>query len=406
MRAILLLLFLSLPGLALSQGRLTGVVQDSLTHQPLPFASVFLANTTLGATTNEQGQFELAHVPPGTYKLVASYVGYRLAQRPFVAGAATQHIVLRLAPSARQLSEVVVRPRPNRASDFQKFKDLFIGRTSFSEQCRIVNPQDILVDYDTKTDKLTARTAKYLEIENAALGYRLKYYGLHFDSNFTQQTVTFYGQPVFEELAPRSRQQQQRWEINRQVAYRGSLPHFLKSVHDNTLAAEGFRVQKLRLVPSHPMADRDSLHRLLQRERRHSILLAAEEAPLPDWAPEPRGLAFLSLRPSATDSLRHLSADRQRVFLNFRDYLQVSYLKEGPDPKFWQVARPPGAPVPAVDRQVSRLALLEPGVEIATDGQLASPLAVFVDSYWGFEKIGEFLPLDYQPPALAPAPAK
>jgi len=399
MRPTLLLLLFLLPGLALGQGRLLGVVQDSVTHQPLPFASVFLANTTLGATTNEQGQFELTRVPPGSYQVVASYVGYRLAQQAVVMGTSAPPVRLRLAPTARQLAEVVVRPRANRASDYQKFKDLFLGRTSFSAQCRILNPQDVLVEYDPKTDKLTASAINYLEIENGALGYRLKYYGLRFSSNFSQQLVTFYGQPVFEALTPRNRQQQQRWEVNRQVAYRGSLTHFLKSVHDNTVAAEGFRVQKLRLVPSRPLSDRDSLHRLLQRERRRLASLFAEEAPLPQWAPEPRGMALLYLRPSPVDSLRRLSADKQRVFLHFTDYLQVSYLQEGPDPRFWQVSRPPGSPVPAEDRQVSRMVLLEPGVEVAADGQLASPLAVFVDSYWGFEKIGEFLPLDYQLPA-------
>ena len=399
MRPTFLLFLFLLPGLALGQGRLLGVVQDSVTHQPLPFASVFLANTTLGATTNEQGQFELTRVPPGRYQVVASYVGYRLAQQAVVMGVSAPPVRLRLAPTARQLAEVVVRPRANRASDYQKFKDLFIGRTSFSAQCRILNPQDVLVDYDPKTDKLTASAINYLEIENDALGYRLKYYGLRFSSNFSQQLVTFYGQPVFEALTPRNRQQQQHWEVNRQVAYRGSLTHFLKSVHDNTVAAEGFRVQKLRLVPSRPLTDRDSLHRLLQRERRRLASLFAEEAPLPQWAPEPRGMALLYLRPSPVDSLRRLSADKQRVFLNFSDYLQVSYLQEGPDARFWQVSRPPGSPVPAEDRQVSRMMLLEPGVEVAADGQLASPLAVFVDSYWGFEKIGEFLPLDYQLPA-------
>ena len=49
---------------ALAQGgRITGVVQDSVTHEPLPFSSVFLANTTLGATTNENGAFTLERVP-------------------------------------------------------------------------------------------------------------------------------------------------------------------------------------------------------------------------------------------------------------------------------------------------------------------------------------------------------
>ncbi|MEJ7659882.1 MAG: carboxypeptidase-like regulatory domain-containing protein [Hymenobacter sp.] len=43
----------------MAQAGLSGTVRDSVTRQPLPFASVFLANTTLGATTNEQGHYVL-----------------------------------------------------------------------------------------------------------------------------------------------------------------------------------------------------------------------------------------------------------------------------------------------------------------------------------------------------------
>ncbi len=398
MPRFLLVLFLLLPGLALAQGRLLGVVQDSATHQPLAFASVFLANTTIGTTTTEQGTFELPHVPAGSYSLVASYVGYRLAKQSVVVGGAPRQVVLRLAP-ATQLGEVVVRPRPNRASDYQKFKDLFIGRTTFSAQCRILNPQDILVDYDAQTDKLTASALKYIAIENNALGYRLNYHGLRFSSSFAQQVVTFYGQPVFEEMTPRTKAQQQRWAANRLAAYHGSLAHFLRSVYDNRVVAEGFRAQRLRLVPRHAVANRDSLHALLRRQRRRLSEFTAEEAPLPQWAEEPRGMAVLYLRPAPIDSLRRQSADKQRVFLAFGDYLQVTYLKEGPDPNFKLLARPPGSPVQADDRQVSRLVLLAPEAEIEPNGQLVNSLAVFTDSYWGFEKMGEFLPLDYAPPA-------
>jgi hypothetical protein len=41
---------------------------------------------------------------------------------------------------------------------------------------------------------------------------------------------------------------------------------------------------------------------------------------------------------------------------------------------------------------------MQPEVEIEPNGQLANPLAVFTDEYWGFEKMGEFLPVNYLPP--------
>jgi hypothetical protein len=74
-------------GAAQAQGKIKGVVQDSVTNEPLAFASVFLANTTLGVTTTEQGQFEFAQVPAGTYDIVGSYVGYRLRKQSITVGA-------------------------------------------------------------------------------------------------------------------------------------------------------------------------------------------------------------------------------------------------------------------------------------------------------------------------------
>ena len=88
---------------AQAQGKLSGVVQDSVTHQPLAFASVFLANTTLGATTTEQGQFEFPRVPKGTYDVVGSYVGYRLAKQTITVETAPMKLTINLAPTGNQL---------------------------------------------------------------------------------------------------------------------------------------------------------------------------------------------------------------------------------------------------------------------------------------------------------------
>ncbi|MEJ7659988.1 MAG: carboxypeptidase-like regulatory domain-containing protein [Hymenobacter sp.] len=64
------------------------MVLDSATRQPLAFASVFLANTTLGATTTEQGEFVFSKVPAGSYDIVGSYVGYNLSKQNITVGKA------------------------------------------------------------------------------------------------------------------------------------------------------------------------------------------------------------------------------------------------------------------------------------------------------------------------------
>lgn len=402
MRLALAFLLLLLPALARGQGRLTGVVQDSATHQPLAFASVFLANTTLGVTTTEQGTFEFPMVPAGTYDIVGSYVGYHLARQAIKVGPDAQRVTLRLAPTANQLGEVVVRPNPNRASDFQKFTELFLGRSTFSRQCRISNPDDVLLDFDAQANELTASAIKYVQVDNAALGYRVKYYGLRFVTNFTQQVVTFYGQPVFEEMATRSERQQRRWEANRVRAYRGSLAHFLRSVRDSQMTAQGFVARRLRIVSNPRFAHADSARKALLRQRR--AFSAAEQDSLSRWASVPPAFSMLYVAPRHLDSVRRVAPGGQHVFLRFRDQLQVTYLNEGPDanyhPQPSRFAKGP-APLPQ-DQQSSQLMLMQPEIEIDPNGQLANPLAVFTDGYWGFEKMGEFLPLNYQPP---PAPS-
>ncbi|MDF7813572.1 carboxypeptidase-like regulatory domain-containing protein [Hymenobacter sp. YC55] len=386
-----------------AQGTLSGTIRDSLTQKPLEFASVFLASTTYGATTNASGQFTLAGVPAGPYDLIVSYVGYKLLKRTITVRNGPQPLNLLLTPSSQQLQGVTVRPNPNRASDYQKFAETFLGQTSFSKQCRIRNPDAVLVSYDTEANELTASSPTFLQVDNTALGYRIKYYGLEFTLNFKQQFVSFYGWPIFEEMKPRNSRQQQRWLANRAKAYQGSLVHFLRSVHTNQVASQGFLVRKLRIVSNPRFARADSLRKALLQARRNQPLSAPEVDSVERWVKVPRSFSLLYLTERPIDSLRRVDASG-RVWLCFRDYLQVSYLRESPDPAY-QLPRPVGAPpAPATkaDRQISLLSLTKHEAEILPNGQLVEPLAVFTDQYWGFEKMGELLPIDYAPPVAPP----
>jgi hypothetical protein len=77
---VTLLLFLimeALPILAFAQtGRLTGRVTDAATGTPIPGATVLLEGTTIGQATDAEGRYLIIGIPPGSYNVRFSSVGY------------------------------------------------------------------------------------------------------------------------------------------------------------------------------------------------------------------------------------------------------------------------------------------------------------------------------------------
>lgn len=399
------LLLLLIAPQAQAQSTLSGIVLDSVTRQPLPFGTVFLANTTQGATTDDAGRFSFARVPAGTYEVVASYLGYELRRQVITLTNEPQQLTFRLPPSANALGEVVVRPHPNKPEDYQKFASTFLGSTTFSQQCRIRNPEAVRVEYDVEKNELTATCADFLTVENQALGYRIRYYGLDFRLNFAEGWMSFYGSPVFEPLKARSGRQQQRWAANRSQAYNGSLPHFLRSVYDNGVAEAGFRVQRLRRVPNPARARADSLLILMRAQALSLRALDPDrfDDSLARLVRVPRQLEYLFSAPLATPEFSQRPPGAPEVLLQFSDLLLVYYDREPADPAYVAfTARnaTPGQTLPAgLDKQVSVLHLQQPQVPLQANGQPSNPLALYTEGYWGFEKMGEFLPVDYLPPA-------
>ena len=47
------------------------------TNTPLSGATIELSQTTLGTTTDENGNFILSNIPSGNYRLILSYVGFK-----------------------------------------------------------------------------------------------------------------------------------------------------------------------------------------------------------------------------------------------------------------------------------------------------------------------------------------
>lgn len=64
------------PLLCGTTGKIAGKVKDGATGQPLVGANIMLVGTTLGAVTDANGQYFILNVPPGTYRVSGSIIGY------------------------------------------------------------------------------------------------------------------------------------------------------------------------------------------------------------------------------------------------------------------------------------------------------------------------------------------
>src|SRR5699024_3825785 len=58
-------------------GIIIGTVFNAETGEPLPGASVYLEDTTIGAATNKEGDYKITGVEAGKYVLVAQFIGYK-----------------------------------------------------------------------------------------------------------------------------------------------------------------------------------------------------------------------------------------------------------------------------------------------------------------------------------------
>lgn len=96
--------FLLIPFSLVAQ--LTGKVLDE-NGEPLPFASVYVRNSTTGTSANAEGEYRLA-LDRGRHEVVFQYLGYRQRIEQVEIGATPVRLTVRLEPSALEIAEVVI----------------------------------------------------------------------------------------------------------------------------------------------------------------------------------------------------------------------------------------------------------------------------------------------------------
>ncbi len=94
-----------------TSGKITGVVLDVQTAQPLPGAQVYLEGTGVGALTAENGRYFIINVAPATYIVVVELIGYQTVRTENVVVFidATKTLDFDLTPQAIAIEEVRVQ---------------------------------------------------------------------------------------------------------------------------------------------------------------------------------------------------------------------------------------------------------------------------------------------------------
>ncbi|OEK05070.1 carboxypeptidase-like regulatory domain-containing protein [Roseivirga misakiensis] len=369
--SILFTVFLiSFPSLAQSTFTLRGVVTDAETKEPLPFATVFFAGTTVGTTTNEKGGYLLNVNSEGTYDLIVKFIGYQTyAAQVTLGDAAVAQLNVEIAPGAKDLGSVVVVARKDAKWKryFKEFEKVFLGQTVNGINAKILNGESLDFVYDDEKEQLSAYAYEPLLIDNPELGYKVKYYLEQFLIDYKTNVSGYYGYTNFEPIGPKNKRKARTFERNRKAAYEGSSTHFFKALYKNQLEEEGFVIELIS-----------------------------------DLTADPRVIAN-----QKTILNEKLSLDPMANFkrLAFDNYIRVSYLNEKESIRY-RTATATVTPVArlAVSSQPARnqeswIFILEgnPAIEFEENGFVRNPISFYSYGYWAFEKVADMVPLDYEP---------
>ncbi len=130
-----------------------GKITDASSGDPIPFVNVVFKGTSIGTTTDFEGNYELTTANP-TDSLIASYIGYRSRSKPVIKNV-SQTINFQLLEESTRLREVVIIAGENPA--FEILRNVVRNKSINDKRNLSAYEYDtyskIEVDIDNITDK-------------------------------------------------------------------------------------------------------------------------------------------------------------------------------------------------------------------------------------------------------------
>lgn len=372
-----------------------GRVVDDETGAPLPFASIFFNNTTFGAVADDDGNFKFI-AKPGNYDLIVNFFSYQPIIYPIViTEEAPKKYLFKMSPLKYDLEEVSVESTRDKIwyRNYELFKSTFLGSSMNSQKCEILNPEVLIIDFNTKTRIMKVRARDILKIKNYGLGYEIDYLLDTYEYNVKLSRVYFQGYPKFLEMEGKAGKKS-RWEKERKRAYLGSPTHFFASLVAKNTESEGFSMIEIIKKPNPNRPTEEEIKEAREKLRAArpvgvTISGNSEESNVLARSREPKFIQYTNNQPYGPDSM--IRKDGNKIILDFDNYIQITYDREPSEIAFT-------GKIANKKVQTTSISLTKGPTEIMADGMLSDPLAILFDGYMGWEKLADMLPVDYKLP--------
>ncbi len=106
-------------GLFAQQAALKGRVIEAVSNEPMPFVNVIVSGTSIGAVTDDDGNFQLKGLKPGFMRVQASFIGYHSALSPEIeiSNAKVAFVEISMEKRDAEIEEVTVSVSPFRKTE-------------------------------------------------------------------------------------------------------------------------------------------------------------------------------------------------------------------------------------------------------------------------------------------------
>jgi hypothetical protein len=377
----ILFYFFSLSSL-LAQVQFKGRVLDDSNGEPLPLARVFINNSTKGAIADKDGAFSI-RLEEGRHEVIVNYLGYATISYTLNTQELRDSYVFRLSPQAIDLNELEVKATRDKEwyINLELFKQNFIGTSNRAKQCKILNEEKLIFEYDPKERVLIARAREPLIISNPALGYKIEYILENFEFHRRSGFVYFEGYPSYQNMEG-GNAAKRRWAKAREDVYFGSAMHFVRTLYQGmNLEKEGFNVRKLERITDTLNISRNN-GTLSVQANNNTANASSNSIKAPGRTRDVLHTPLLDGSGLVTE------IDGEIVIQNPGHLYQIIYTKATEEPKFSGPGRKPGP-------QTSIITLNGDYLVLDPSGNYFPPMNLFFEGYWAWYKVADLLPLDY-----------
>ncbi|MDN3204642.1 carboxypeptidase-like regulatory domain-containing protein [Algoriphagus sediminis] len=395
LKTLLLAFFLFPVFQAFAQNKFYGRVVEAKSKTPVPYVTIYLNNTTFGAVANLEGEFEI-DVPDGNYEVIVRLLGYEtLTFFINTNQLAPQGYRVELLESEQELEEIQVEEErdPSWYRNLKTFKNNFLGSSINSRKTEILNEESLILNAESSPGELVVSSTEVLKIVNENLGYQIDYILKQFSLSRKEGRVVYGGNALFRNDESLNNRKLKRVIKNRDRAYYGSIQHLMQALYFGKAIEQGYIFKEIRRIPNPERPSQELIDEAKKiysasenQEVKDSLRINfLNKEKLPEFA---RQLIDTEISP---DSFIRRTDDG-RVFLEIKDLIQVSYLKENEEINYVGSANAKN-----VSFQKSIIDQLNSDFEIFPNGTYSDTFGLLFEGYMAWEKVGDLMPLDYLP---------